>query len=92
MRFQTNIRTPRMPTIHEHQPALWIVGLDDVPPTTPASERRSLRRALLGRSRLDAHYAAPQCHPDYNIKRASTVTPLSQRHVTRIPGVLVRGP
>ena len=90
MRFQASVPAPRMPTIHECQPALWTVGLDAVPLATPASERRSLRRALRGRSRLDAHYVTPQFHPDYKTERASTVTPQSQRHVPRIPGVLVR--
>ena len=90
VQFQASVPAPRMPTIHECQPALWTVGLDEVPLTTPASERRSLRCALRGRSRLDAHYIAPQFHPDYDTKRASTVTPQSQRRVTHIPGVLVR--
>lgn len=90
MQFQASVPAPHMPTIHKCQPALWTVGLDEVPLATPASERRSLRRALRGRSRLDTHYIAPQFHLDYNTEQARTVTPQPQRQVTHIPSVLVR--
>ena len=55
MRFQNSVPTPHMPTIHKCQLALWTVGLDDVLLATPASERRSLRHALRGRSRRFTH-------------------------------------